>query len=267
MTSPRPFQCGRSNATTSTPEKASAQGGERGLVRAVADADEQRPLVQPDRVAPFDAHGLGELGRDRHVRRDERGGDRVGLAAPALLARTQEHRALVADEHGVVHVHRVRVARVVARHDDLGTRRLEQPAEELVLCRGRRVVGRGPPAVRAPVLGVLGERRPHEHALEPSGHGLRAEASHRGTLHRVRRRAALEENGAQRGHDESPHREPSVARRARDVRRQHDVLEREQLLRDRGLVLEDVERGAGDRALARARRRAPARRRPGPERC
>jgi hypothetical protein len=42
------------------------------------------------------------------------------------------------------------------------------------------------PAVRAPVLDVLGERRPHEDALERPGHRRRAVAGHAETLHRLR---------------------------------------------------------------------------------
>ena len=40
--------------------------------------------------------------------------------------------------------------------------------QELVLGRGRRVIGRRPPAVLAPVRDVLGERRADEHALQAS---------------------------------------------------------------------------------------------------
>ena len=53
---------------------------------------------------------------------------------------------------------------------------------------------------------------------------------------------------AKRRDAEHPHRVSRLAGRARDVRREDDVLEREQLVADRGLVLEDVECRTRDRA-------------------
>ena len=60
ITSPRPFQCGRSKAITSTPGNASASAVTRGWIRPVADPDEERALVEPDRVATLGEHRLLE---------------------------------------------------------------------------------------------------------------------------------------------------------------------------------------------------------------
>ena len=98
-----------------------------------------------------------------------------------------------------------------------------------------------------------GERLGYDAA---AGHDLRAAQLHRHLRrsgHDVRGRAALEQDGAERADAEHPHRDAGVARGAADVRREDDVLEREQRLGDLGLVLVDVEPGAGDRA----RRGAP----------
>ena len=50
-------------------------------------------------------------------------------------------------------------------------------------------------------------------------------------------------------HREIDHRRPRLARCAAQVRGQHDVLHREQLLLDDRLTFVDVERGSGDQAL------------------
>ena len=62
-------------------------------------------------------------------------------------------------------------------------------------------------------------------------------------------RTPVEQDGAQGVDGEHAHRLARVARRAAEVRREDDVLQLEQLRRHGGLVLEDVERGAGDPAL------------------
>ncbi len=128
MTSPRPFQWGRSNASTSYAGERCLERGHGGRIRPVADADEERLLVEPDRVAAFGEGGVRELGCDGDVGGGERFRDGVGLVPPPLLPRPEEHCALASHEHGVVDVHRVRVARVVARHDDLRSCALEDGA-------------------------------------------------------------------------------------------------------------------------------------------
>ena len=65
---------------------------------------------------------------------------------------------------------------------------------------------------------------------------------------RVRRDAILQQHGPQPFDAEHPHRHAGLARRAAEVRRQHDVLERDQAFLDRGLMLVHVERRAGDHA-------------------
>ena len=61
----------------------------------------------------------------------------LGLAEPPVLARTEEHGAVVADEQRVVRVDRVRVAGLAAGDDHLGAGLLEELAQRLVL-GGRR---------------------------------------------------------------------------------------------------------------------------------
>ena len=154
------------------------QGRDRGRVRPVADADEERALVEPDGIAALGAHRVCELGSHGHVGRRERRRDRGRLASPLLLAGPEEHSAPRADQHRVVDVDRVWIARVVPGDHDLGAGRLEDPAQQLVLGSRSSMIRSRVPAVLAPALGVLGERRPHEHALETTGHRLRAEAGH-----------------------------------------------------------------------------------------
>ena len=91
------------------------------------------------------------------------------------------------DEDRVVDVDRVGVPRIVARDDDRRPGVLEDAAENLVLQRRGGVIRRGTPAELAPVLDVLGERRPDEDTLERPGHRRSAEAGHEVTLHRVTR--------------------------------------------------------------------------------
>ena len=114
----------------------------------------------------------------RDPRRRERSRERVRLATATFLSRPQEHRTLRAHQHGVVDVDRIGVAGIVRRHDDLGACGLEERAKLLVLGGCGGVVGRSPPAVLAPALGVFGEWRPDEDALEAPRHGLRAERAH-----------------------------------------------------------------------------------------
>ena len=89
-TSPRPWKCGRWNASTSTPGEEAAQRLDSGVVRAVGVADEQRPLVEPDRVAALRELVAFEPAEDgqRQV-----GGERLRLAAPFRLARLEQDRA------------------------------------------------------------------------------------------------------------------------------------------------------------------------------
>ena len=145
---------------------------------AIAVADEQGVVVEPDRVASFGGRGRTHPRRNGHAGGFERRGDGIGLVQPHVLAGAQQRRARVADEHGVVNVDRVRVARVVLGHDHIRARLRENRAERLVLRRGRRVVGSPAPAVALDVARVHGQRPAHEHALERSPHRLAAVRGH-----------------------------------------------------------------------------------------
>ncbi len=160
------------------PRKGRLEGSDRGLVRSIADSDQQRPLVQPERVATFDRRGLVESSDYRHTRSFERRNERVRLRAAPFLARPEKDGAIGSDEHRVVHVDRVRIAGVVVRHDDLGARAFEQLAEQLVLACGCGGVGSRAPAAFAPARHVLDEGRPHEDAPQLPGHRCAAEPLH-----------------------------------------------------------------------------------------
>ena len=96
-----------------------------GRARAVAMADEERVVIEPDRVASLDRCGSGHGRGDRHSGGFEAQADARRLAEAALLARPEKRCATVTDEHRVVDVDRIRVARVVLRDDHLGACRLE----------------------------------------------------------------------------------------------------------------------------------------------
>ncbi len=151
---------------------------DRGLVRPVADSDQQRPLVEPERVATFDRRGLLEASDERHPRSLEGRSERVRLRAAPFLARPEKDGAIGSDEHRVVHVDRVRIAGVVVGHDDLGARTFEELAEQLVLACGCGGIGCRAPAVLAPASHVLDEGRSHEDAPQLPGHRCAAEPVH-----------------------------------------------------------------------------------------
>ena len=77
---------------TSTPGNASPRAVDRGFVRPVADADEKRPLVEPNRVAALDESRVVERGCDRNAGVRQRACDRVRLSSSPLLARPQQDR-------------------------------------------------------------------------------------------------------------------------------------------------------------------------------
>ncbi len=114
ITSPVPFQCGRSKARTSTPGERRFQRRNSLVVRAVADADEQRPLVEPDRIAALGEGRCLELACHRYPRRFERRDHRRRLAAAPFLPGSQEYRAGSSYENRVVHVDGVGVPGIVA---------------------------------------------------------------------------------------------------------------------------------------------------------
>ncbi len=170
ITSPAPFQCGRSNGTTSTPGKRGFERRDGRRVRAISDAHEERARVEPYRVAALGERRRCELRRDRHARGLEGSFESGRLASPPFLPRPEQHGALLADENRVVHVDGIGIPGLVARDHDFRTRLLEQCAEAFVLRGCRRVVGCGSPSVLAPARGVLRKRRANEHAPERPRH-------------------------------------------------------------------------------------------------
>ena len=146
-------------------QSGSELGGAR-LVRPVAEADDQRPLVEPERVTALGKRGRGQLGGNRDAGRLEVGPQRLDLAPSGLLSRPQEDRARVRDERGIEDVNRVGVPVGDLRgDDDLGSGLLQCLAKTFVLVRdplnvrlreppiltpareiGRRAAERGPAA-------------------------------------------------------------------------------------------------------------------------
>src|SRR5207244_10832561 len=63
-----------------------------GLVRPVSAADEERPLVEPQRVATLGERGRLEPRRDRHAGALQIAAQRLRLAAAELLARAEQGR-------------------------------------------------------------------------------------------------------------------------------------------------------------------------------
>ena len=148
-------------------------------IRAVAAADEQGALVQPERVAALRRGRGREPGRDGYAGRLEVERDRLGLGEPALLAGAQHDRAAVADDRRVEDVDGVgvRLERRLREHD-LGARVREQRAERLVLGRELDGVRGGAPAVLAPERRVGGAGRAQQHAAQRPRRVLAAEARH-----------------------------------------------------------------------------------------
>ena len=148
-----------------------------GRVRAVAAADEERALVEPDRVAALDRPGRLDPRGDGNAGALEVGDERVGLAEPAGLAGPEED--------GAARRRRAAGRRRRSRRgcpaspcgdDDLRAGLLEQHAERLVLGGRGGGIGLGAPAVLAPARGVRRLRRADEHAPQRRGHRLAAVA-------------------------------------------------------------------------------------------
>ena len=104
------------------------------VVRPIAASDEERALVEPERVTALGRFRALDSRGDRHARLDEVRADHLDLAAPSFLTRPEEQRALVGDERRVVDVDRVRIEALRRlRHDDLCPRVREQLPESRVL--------------------------------------------------------------------------------------------------------------------------------------
>jgi selenide, water dikinase len=161
------------------------------IVRPVATADEQRALVEPDRVPALDGRGKAQLAGEGHARLHEVDAHLLRFAAPSFLAGHEEHGARIGYERGIVGVDGIRVrAAAGLAEDDLRACFLEERAKRLVLGLQPGRVGLRPPAVGAPGRPGAGRRRLDEHALEPSGHALTPKRAG-GNLHRVETTARL----------------------------------------------------------------------------
>ena len=176
-TSPAPFQCGRSKATTSTPGNALFERRDRGLGRPVADADEQRPLVEPDRVAALDERGCRDARRDR----DACGLERRPRAQPARRAAPPCPGAAARRPRARRGPGRRRRSRPGSRGRGARRRPRRRPprgAPQSASCSAAAAARSG--AARQPyvppVRGVLRERWTDEHALERPGHRRASEA-------------------------------------------------------------------------------------------
>ena len=177
---------------TSTPGNAVGERRNRGLVRAVADPDEERPLVEPDRVAALGEHGLVELDRRPERRRSasEARSPPARLAVSSLPGRrsTAPSRA---DEHGVVNVDRVRDCPGRGRETTTSAPAASSSPQRLSCSAAAAAwsgAARQPYSRQRSASSASGGRTSTRSSVPVIG--LRAEARHRGTLHRVRRRCA-----------------------------------------------------------------------------
>ena len=147
-------------------------------VRPVAAPDEERLRIEPERVAAVDRPGPHDHAHNRNAGALEVDLQRERLAEAPVLARAEEHGALLAHEHRVVGVDRVGVPALALGDDHLRARTLEDLSQSPVLGRRGGDVGLGAPAVLLPALGVLRLRRAHEHPPERRGHRTSAVACH-----------------------------------------------------------------------------------------
>ena len=144
------------------------QGPDPVGVRAVAVAGHKGVLVEPNQVPALGVGIAVEAACNQDARPLEVRGQRGRLAAAALLARVEQDRAAVGNEHRVEDVDRVRVPFSWFGKDDLGARPLEGCAKTLVLVRDRNRVGLAAPAAAPPAVRASG--RPQEDAPKLSGH-------------------------------------------------------------------------------------------------
>jgi selenide, water dikinase len=164
------------------------------VVRAVAASHEERPLVEPDRIAALRERWRSEPACDGNAGLDEVGRHGVGLAAPPFLPGTEEDRAPVGDDGRVVDVDGVGIRPVRRlREDDLGPRLRQEGAKGLVLGRHHGWIGLPPPAVGPPERRILRPGRAHEYPPQRREHALAAVPPRlpRGNLHRVETTARL----------------------------------------------------------------------------
>ena len=134
------------NAGKQTPQRRDPR-----VVRAVRATDEQRRVVEPDRVSAFCVLAFRERPRDRESGCLEIGPHRVRLASSLRFPRVEEDRAPARrDEHRVVHVDRVEIPGLPAGLDHVRAGRGERGAEVGVLTLEPAEVRRRAPAELLP---------------------------------------------------------------------------------------------------------------------
>src|SRR5258705_2532605 len=125
------------------------------LVGAIAVADRDRAVVQPDDVAPLEAARLGDFAGDWHAEPAERRLLGRRLARAKALAHPAEDDAPRADDGRIARVDRILVGALVGREEiDLRARALEDPEKRLVFLSGARERGGGAEVERLPLRGA-----------------------------------------------------------------------------------------------------------------
>ena len=149
-----------------------------GFRRPITVPGDEGALVEADEVASLCDRRGHDRARDGDARELEsmRSGRRLGTSA--LLAGTEQDRAVLGDEAGIEGIDGVGIIVEGLRDHDLGTGVLEERAERLVLGQEPRRVGLGSPAVLGPQRAGWNARPPHEHAAEGLRHRATAEFGH-----------------------------------------------------------------------------------------
>ena len=86
------------------------------VVGAVGSTDDERLLVQPERVAAFQRAGAVNAGQDGNAKGEQCLCQRLLLAAPECLAHPADDGALARDERGVEDKGRIKVGRLRVLH-------------------------------------------------------------------------------------------------------------------------------------------------------
>ena len=149
-----PSQYGRWTSTTSIPPGASSS-----LSRATPRALVRKPRpttsvarIEPEGVPAFRGRLAPDLAQHGNAPGDQRGAQRLSLAAALRLAGPKDHRAAVRDQAGVMDVDGVeRRAGRVGERQDLHPRLAQQRSERVVLRARAAEVGGGREPQRLPL--------------------------------------------------------------------------------------------------------------------